>query len=110
MHAAGHPRDIGMKRRCRRLYALCHDFSSSLFSAREEYYSTSGAARTLLGVLRISPVRSYTACTAQLVGGGSGLEEQAMKEQPPADAGLLAITALITFLAALGVSGGTNIW
>ncbi len=38
------------------------------------------------------------------------MEEQARKEQPQADAGVLAITALITFLAALGVSGGTNIW
>jgi hypothetical protein len=32
------------------------------------------------------------------------------KRQPEADAGLLAATALVTFAAALGVSGGTNVW
>jgi hypothetical protein len=31
-------------------------------------------------------------------------------ERPEADAALLAKTALITFAAALGVSGGTNVW
>ena len=35
---------------------------------------------------------------------------EAKKEQAGASAGLLAVTALVTFLAALGVSGGTNVW
>src|SRR5881394_2314123 len=32
------------------------------------------------------------------------------KVEPEASKGLLAVTALVTFVAALGVSGGTNVW
>ena len=32
------------------------------------------------------------------------------KEEPEASNRLLAVTALVTFVAALGVSGGTNVW
>jgi hypothetical protein len=42
--------------------------------------------------------------------GRKGLERVRRKKQPEADAKLLAITALVTFVAALGVSGGTNVW
>src|SRR6476659_11017380 len=35
---------------------------------------------------------------------------EAKKEQSGASAGLLTVTALVTFVAALGVSGGTNVW
>src|SRR5262245_22950341 len=33
-----------------------------------------------------------------------------LRSKPPSDRALLVATALITFAAALGVSGGTNVW